>query len=103
MEELCTPPSSGVHNSFLLPRKGELSEGDEVETIREKIGDWRIDEGQYRFNIKGKIVYALWGVGPLPPEITGEVKVTEISGAQRVADSATLKLSDSPIFIELMR
>jgi len=80
---------------------GELSEGDTVETIREKIGSWSIDEGQYRFNIKGKIVYILWGVGPLPPEITGKVKVTEISGAQRVAESATLKLSDSPIFIEI--
>jgi hypothetical protein len=60
---------------------GELSEGDEVETIREKIDDWHIDDGQYRFNINGRIVYVLWGVGPLPPEITGKVKVTEISGA----------------------
>ena len=80
---------------------GELSAGDTVEIIKETMGDWSIDEGQYRFNIKGKTIYALWGVGPLPPEITGEVKVTEISGTQRVVDSATLKLSDSPIFIEI--
>ncbi len=79
---------------------GDLNEGDEVEIIKEKIGSWSIEEGQYRFNIEGKTVYALWGVGSLPAEITGEVKVTEISGTQTVADSATLQLSDSPIFVE---
>lgn len=80
---------------------GELSENDEIETIKQKLGDWSIEEGQYRFAIKDKAVYALWGTGPLPSEITGEVKVTEISGIQRVTDSATLKLSDSPIFVEI--
>jgi len=80
---------------------GELSESDEIETIKEKLSDWSIEEGQYRFTIKDKTVYALWGTGPLPSEITGEVKITEISGMQRVTDSATLKLSDSPIFVEI--
>jgi len=80
---------------------GELGGGDEVGILKESVGDWHIDEGQYRFSIDGKVVYALWGTGSLPPEITGKVKVTEISGAHRVADSATLKLSDSPIFVEM--
>ena len=80
---------------------GELSRDDKVETIKEKIGSWGIDEGQYRFIMRDKTVYALWGDGPLPPEITGEVKVTEISGMQRVTDSATLELSDIPIFVEM--
>lgn len=80
---------------------GELRGGDKVETIKEKIGNWSIEEGQYRFIMRDRTVYALWGVGPLPPEITGEVKVTEISGMQRLIDSATLELSDSPIFIEM--
>ena len=80
---------------------GELSESDEIETIREKVGSWSIEEGQYRFIIKGKIVYTLWGTGSLPAEITGQVKVTEISGMQSVTDSATLKLSNSPIFVEM--
>ena len=79
---------------------GELGEGDKVTTIREKIGSWSIDEGQYMFNLGGKTVYALWGAGPLPGEITGKVKVTEITGKQRVTDSAIVELSDSPIFIE---
>ena len=34
-------------------------------------------------------------------EITGKVTVTEISGMPRVADAATLKLSDSPVFVEI--
>ena len=80
---------------------GEISESDTVEKIKEKVGGWSIEEGQYKFNIKGKTIYALWGTGSLPPEVAGEVKVTEITGTQRVTDSATLKLSDSPIFIEM--
>ncbi|MBA7626958.1 hypothetical protein ES703_34419 [subsurface metagenome] len=81
---------------------GELSEGDEVEIIREKIGGWSIEEGQYRFDIGGKTIYALWGSGPLPPAICGTARliVTEISGEQREADPAALKLTDSPIFVE---
>jgi hypothetical protein len=81
---------------------GELRQTDEVEIIKEVVGDWSIDTGQYRFNIGSKIIYALWGTGPLPSGITGEVRVTEISGAQTVTDSAVLELSDSPIFIELI-
>jgi hypothetical protein len=78
---------------------GELSEGDQVEKIKERIGSWSIDEGQYRFDIKGRTVYALWGTGAPPSEIAGEVRVIEITGAERVTDSASLRLSDSPIFV----
>ena len=80
---------------------GELSKNDEIETFKEKIGEWSIEEGQYRFTIKDKTVYALWGAGPLPSELSGEIKVTEISGASKVVDAATLELDDSPIFVEI--
>ncbi len=80
---------------------GELDEIDTVEIIKEKIGDWSIEEGQYKFNIGGRTVYALWGTGRLPLEISGEVEVTEISWVQRVTDSVDLELSDSPIFVEV--
>ena len=80
---------------------GDLGYGDKVEILKEKVGDWHIEEGQYKFTIGGKVVYALWGSGPLPPEISGKVKVTEISGTSRVTDVATLKLNDSPIFVEI--
>jgi len=78
---------------------GELSQSDKVEKIKEKVADWSIDEGQYRFDISGKVVYALWGTGPLPPEISGKLKVIEISGEERIVDVTTLNLSDSPIFL----
>ncbi len=78
---------------------GELGEGDTAEIIREEVGDWHIGEGQYKFVIRGRTVYALWGSGSLPAEITGEVRVIDITGAERVADAASLRLSDSPIFV----
>jgi len=80
---------------------GDLGSSDEVEILKEKVGDWHIEEGQYKFTIGGKVVYALWGGDSLPAEISGNVEITEISGASRVTDAATLKLSDSPIFIEM--
>ena len=78
---------------------GDLSEDDTVEIISERVGDWHIEEGQYKFSIDGGTIYALWGSGSLPDEITGEVRVIDITGAEMVTDSATLSLSDSPIFI----
>jgi hypothetical protein len=80
---------------------GDIDSSDEVEILKEKVSDWHIGEGQYKFTIDNKVVYAFWGTGSLPPEISGEVKITEISGVSRVADSATLKLQDSPIFIKI--
>jgi hypothetical protein len=80
---------------------GELGEGDTVEIIREKVGDWHIDEGQYKFTIQGRTIYTLWGSGSLPAEITGDVRVIDITGTESVTNAATLQLSDSPIFILL--
>jgi len=78
---------------------GELGEGDTVEIISERVGSWHIEAGQYKFTIQGRTVYALWGSGSLPAEITGEVRVIDITSAERVADAASLRLSDSPIFV----
>lgn len=78
---------------------GALSSDDDVEIIRESIGDWHIDEGQYKFVIQGKTIYALWGSGPVPVEITGEVTVIDISGAEKITNAAAINLTDSPIFI----
>lgn len=80
---------------------GELGEGDTVEIIRESVGSWHIEEGQYKFVIQGRTVYALWGSGSPPAEITGEVRVIDVTGAERVTDAASLRLSDSPIFVLL--
>jgi len=78
---------------------GELGKGDSVEIIRERVGSWHIEEGQYKFSIKGRTIYALWGGGSLPAAIAGEVRVIDITGAERVTDAASLKLNDSPIFV----
>jgi hypothetical protein len=78
---------------------GNLDESDTVEIIKERIGEWHIEEGQYKFVIDGKTVYALWGSSPLPAEITGEVTVFDITGTEQVIDSASIRLSDSPIFV----
>jgi hypothetical protein len=78
---------------------GEFSESDSVEVIRERVGSWHIEEGQYKFTIGGSTVYALWGSGSIPAEITGDVSVIDITGSQSIVNAASLKLSDSPVFV----
>ncbi len=80
---------------------GKLDKDDEIVVIREKVGDWFIEEGQYKFTIDGKSIYALWGTGPVPGEIQGTVTVTDISGMSRIIDISELQLSDSPVFVQL--
>ncbi len=79
----------------------DLGGGDTVEIIRERVGGWFIEEGQYKFTINGKIIYALWGGGSLPAGITGQVRVIDITGTETIYDAASLQLTDSPIFILL--
>jgi len=78
---------------------GDLCPSDTVEIIKERVGEWHIEEGQYKFIIGDKTVYALWGSSPLPAEITGEVTVFDITGTEQIIDSASITLSDSPIFV----
>ena len=78
---------------------GNLQTGDPVEIISEKIGDWHIEEGQYRFNIGGKTIYALFGSGVLPSEISGPVMVIDIFGDETQMEASAVSLTDSPIFI----
>lgn len=78
---------------------GKLSPDDTVEIISESVGDWHIDAGQYKFTINGTTIYALWGRGSLPAEITGEVRLIDITGTETLTEAASVSLSDSPIFI----
>jgi hypothetical protein len=77
----------------------DLRAGDTVAVINERVAGWFVEVGQYKFTIQGKTVYALWGSGSLPAEITGQVRIIDISGAENVRDAASVQLSDSPIFI----
>jgi hypothetical protein len=79
----------------------DLGAGDTVEIISEQVTGWFVEAGQYKFTIQGKTIYALWGSGPLPVEITGQVRVIDITGAESVTDAASVHLSSSPIFILL--
>ncbi len=56
--------------------------------------------GQYKFISGNKTVYVLWGSAPLPAEISGRVRATDIYGESKETDTGAIQLSDSPIFIE---
>jgi hypothetical protein len=79
----------------------DLRAGDTVAVINEKVVGWFVEVGQYKFTIKGKTIYALWGSGALPAEITGQIRIIDITGAESVTDAASVHLSSSPIFISL--
>jgi hypothetical protein len=44
---------------------------------------------------------AVGGTGSIPAEITGTVKVTDISGTAQQLQALQITLSDSPIFVEI--
>jgi hypothetical protein len=75
-----------------------------LETLIKKIDCFtsveKLAEGQYKFVAENKPVYVLWGAGSLPPEISGTVKVTDISGNEQQMDVSQITLNDSPIYVE---
>lgn len=75
-----------------------------LKTIANKISGFskveKIADGQYKFTVGNKTIYALWS-GALPNEISGKVKVTDVKGQEQTVDTATVKLSaDQPVFLE---
>ncbi|TSC92883.1 MAG: hypothetical protein CEN89_401 [Candidatus Berkelbacteria bacterium Licking1014_7] len=78
-----------------------------IETLQEKFTEGKDDNsgatsqiGQYKFINGNKAVYVLWGSAQLPAEISGKVKVTDIYGESQEIDAGSIKLSDTPIFVE---
>lgn len=61
----------------------------------------KLGEGQYRFSIGDRTVYVLWGSLPLPGEIKGKIKVTDIYGQEREAQAESLALTDAPVYVEI--
>lgn len=82
----------------------KLAYFDRVEVIRqeyvETLEGARTTVGQYRFEVGNRTVYVLWGEAPLPGEIEGMVKVTDIYGNERIIDAGDIQLTESPIYIE---
>lgn len=75
-----------------------------LKTIATKLGDFskpeKITDGQYKFSVNGKTIYALWS-GTLPSEISGQVKVTGLKGQEQTLDATGIKLSsDQPVLVE---
>ncbi|MFH1587476.1 MAG: beta-galactosidase [Candidatus Diapherotrites archaeon] len=63
----------------------------------------KITDTQYKFLVNGKNIYVLWcdsGSCPLPPEITGKVKVTDYLGNEEMKNAEDVGLSESPVFVE---
>jgi hypothetical protein len=76
-----------------------------LKTINQKLAGFskveKIVDGQYKFTVDNKTVYALWS-GTLPNEISGKVKVTDINGQEQIMDATGIKLKvDQPVLIEL--
>lgn len=81
----------------------KLEDFHKVEKIKEKISGKTILEGQYRFFKDNRVIYVLWGKGSPSSEIEGEVKVTDISGSEKILTSDSIQLTDSPIFVEKIK
>jgi hypothetical protein len=63
----------------------------------------KLSTGTYKFIVKDQPVYILWAPGSLPEEISGRVKVTDLSGKESFLDTSQIILTDSPIFLEPMK
>lgn len=57
--------------------------------------------GQYGFKKGDRTVYVLWGEAPLPPQISGDVILTDIYGDSSRVAASSVRLSDVPVFIEV--
>jgi hypothetical protein len=63
----------------------------------------RITDTQYKFIVNNKPVYVLWsdsGIGDVPTEIKGVVKVTNYLGDGRIMQANQITLTESPVFVE---
>jgi len=84
----------------------KLSYFDSVEVLRQEYRETfegaKTEVGQYKFTVGDKVIYVLWGNAPLPEEIKGKVKVTDIYGNEKVMDASEIELSDSPVYVEVL-
>lgn len=91
-------PLFSAHQTIAL----KLESFQEVETIKQEVRGKTILQGQYRFTKDDGVIYVFWGKSKLPSEIEAEVRVTDISGKERVVASDSIRLTSSPIFVEMV-
>jgi len=99
------PEDSGLAWSTLIDRNGNKRPSYYAyRTLAAKLDYFtsvqELAQYQYKFIVDNKPVYVLWGTGSLPSEITGTVKMTDISGNEQEKQASQITLGDNPIFIE---
>ena len=94
----------GIMKSSSKSEPGKENTYNALQTIVDKIDYFdsveKLDDDQYKFTLENNVVYVLWGNGSIPEEITGQVKMTDVSGSETVLNSADIVISESPVFIE---
>jgi len=76
-----------------------------LKTINQKLAGFskveKIVDGQYKFTIGNKIIYALWS-GNLPTAISGQVKVIDLTGEEKSMNAREIEFSNQhPVLIEI--
>ena len=101
--------ASGAEKIFhpgLMKKSGKEDIYNALKTIVDKIDYFKsvekLNDGQYKFTFDDNIVYVLWGEESINDEITGQIKKTDVSGAESIINSDELILSNSPVFIEII-
>ncbi|TSC94351.1 MAG: hypothetical protein Athens101428_304 [Candidatus Berkelbacteria bacterium Athens1014_28] len=99
--------SNNSTHKVYLNLVSKINSFDKIETIQEKFTEGKDDNsgttseiGQYKFINGNKAIYILWGNAELPTEISGKVKISDIYGDNQEMDAGSIKLSDTPIFVE---
>jgi len=76
-----------------------------LKTINQKLAGFskveKIVDGQYRFTIGNKIIYAIWS-GSLPSAINGQVKVIDLTGGEKSMNAQEIKFpNQNPVLVEI--
>jgi hypothetical protein len=62
----------------------------------------KLAEGQYKFTLRRKVIYVLWGNEDLHREIKGDIRITDIFGERVDTQADSLTLSSEPVYVELL-
>ncbi|MCK4364962.1 MAG: hypothetical protein KAW45_02820 [Thermoplasmatales archaeon] len=96
----------GIMKASKESESGKESIYNALQTIVDKLDYFdnieKLGAGQYKFTLENNVVYILWGENNIPEEITGQIKMTDVSGSETILNTEDLSLSDSPVFIEIV-
>lgn len=61
-----------------------------------------LDEGQYKFTLRRKEIYVLWGSEALPKDVKGSIRVTDLYGESSYIQAENLYLTSQPVYVEVL-